>query len=518
MKKLLFAILFLFFCSTVVAAPPPITTEGAYPNRDITFHGNVSLDSYGVPSEVVTETTQALTLYVRTTGDDSNDCLSLANACLTAQSALDRSPRHLRHDVVLDLGEGDMGPLHIGRFTTDTGGSLTIQGVLGQPTLASGNPTGTATGGSTTQLVDIGNSWTNDDLRGYLVLVDGEHRIVRNNTSDTINFIGPYSASVSGKSYEILEQKTEFTGTSLRGLGPFSFSSNYGSSFRIYDVKAGSGTVSFYIARADCEVRVERSKADGGLYGIFFGYNNDCRAYDVYATNTSVYGVFFTVTNSGESKRLYAYDAGVQGISLYNGVVYNLDYVYADNNSTGIYMATTVQMALNSVYADSNSSTGIFADYAYLLELDEVESTNNGSDGVFVAGANSMDIDSGNISDNGGYGIKIGQDSTGNRTGNQFVNMVGTLTIENNASGGIIVKARSGVAVTAVSGTNTGGYGIQVDSGSYALITSATAITGASGDATANGGTTSLTWATDFANNGDVVINLSNLSSIERKD
>lgn len=181
-------------------------------------------------------------------------------------------------------------------------------------------------------------------------------------------------------------------------------------------------------------------------------------------------------------------------------------------------MATTVQMALNSVYADSNSSTGIFADYAYLLELDEVESTNNGSDGVFVAGANSMDIDSGNISDNGGYGIKIGQDSTGNRTGNQFVNMVGTLTIENNASGGIIVKARSGVAVTAVSGTNTGGYGIQVDSGSYALITSATAITGASGDATANGGTTSLTWATDFANNGDVVINLSNLSSIERKD
>jgi hypothetical protein len=27
-----------------------------------------------------------------------------------------------------------------------------------------------------------------------------------------------------------------------------------------------------------------------------------------------------------------------------------------------------------------------------------------------------------------------------------------------------------------------------------------------------------LTWATDFANNGDVVINLSNLSSIERKD
>jgi hypothetical protein len=59
---------------------------------------------------------------------------------------------------------------------------------------------------------------------------------------------------------------------------------------------------------------------------------------------------------------------------------------------------------------------------------------------------------------------------------------------------------------------------LELETYSHATITTDTGITGSSGDATINDGTTALTWATQFDDDGDIVVNTSNLCMIERRD
>lgn len=66
--------------------------------------------------------------------------------------------------------------------------------------------------------------------------------------------------------------------------------------------------------------------------------------------------------------------------------------------------------------------------------------------------------------------------------------------------------------------TCTTGYGITLDSGATVVMSTNTGITGTTADATMNGGTTDLTWATDLAANGDVVVNVDNDTIIKRSD
>ncbi len=82
---------------------------------------------------------------------------------------------------------------------------------------------------------------------------------------------------------------------------------------------------------------------------------------------------------------------------------------------------------------------------------------------------------------------------------------------------------RSAVTINVGEGTfsslsGNGEYGLSVQSGAAALINSACAVTGTAGDATVDSGVSTLTWATDFAVNGDTVVNLGSGARIERID
>jgi hypothetical protein len=241
--------------------------------------------------------------------------------------------------------------------------------------------------------------------------------------------------------------------------------------------------------------------------------------YDSYASGCSSTGITFgenLVTNT--SKRLYAYDNDV-GIWVADITMGSFDYLYSDSNSgNGFYVGGGAQIALNNIYADSNGACGLEAWGTLFLEMDAVELKNNTTDGLWVRSIVDGDIDSGTISGNGGWGIHIGNDDTGNRSGPQFINATGSITVSNNTLGGVLLKSQASISLSSCTGTNTGPYGLRVDSRSYALVTSATAVTGATGDATVNEGTTELDWSTDFGSDGDIVTNVDNYSTIERKD
>ena len=133
-------------------------------------------------------TSEDLTYYVRSGGDDTDDGLTVGTALATVEEALSRIPRYILHTMVIDIGQGNFDGFDVSSFTIIfPTGSLEIVGELDNPTLTTGTVSGTATGGSTSTLVDSGQSWTVDELRGMLLLVNGEYRKVRENTSDTIN-------------------------------------------------------------------------------------------------------------------------------------------------------------------------------------------------------------------------------------------------------------------------------------------------------------------------------------------
>lgn len=157
---------------------------------------------------VVQATTAALTLYVDPTGSDSNDCTSTgAGACLTIQGAVNKSPKYLRHGVVVNVAAGTYGCFYVTGFVCDTGVQSTTGGLFvdafaafANSTLATGSATGTATsstaGSATTfgTLTDSGATWTVNDLKGRFVTAGGTTRVISSNTSTAITISGTWTS------------------------------------------------------------------------------------------------------------------------------------------------------------------------------------------------------------------------------------------------------------------------------------------------------------------------------------
>jgi len=419
-----------------------------------------------------------ITLYVSTTGNDSNDGLTAGASLLTIQAAIDKIPKLIEHTVVIDIGAGTFTSLYVSGVTI-ADGSFTIQGTLGTPSV-DGKTEGTATGGSTTQLVDAAGGWTVDQLIGKLVLVAGEYRVPYDNDGTTIYFQRPFSATCNGKAYEIVEQKTVLTGTEpMLEYGPIAITNNHVNAFYnlyIHNIKATGATVGFY-CNACQGVTIERCYNSGSHYGYFSqeagGY---LKWYHNYSTSNG--GAGFAGSRDGVRDRVEGNVANDSGSAFYFGLM------------TGL-LECKYNVAINSVT------------------------------GLWLEGCWYIDCGHNRFTDNSGYGIqsyygKSASDSVGS---SGRLNIYGGQTnISDNVLGGVSVGLGTFLFAHLLVGTGNGGFGLEVFSGAYALISSAVSITGSSGDATINDGATTLAWATDFAADGDIVVNTDNGCRIERSD
>lgn len=546
MKKILF-IIFLLFC---LPARADWYTDGGM----LQLPGPVRIfeDIYksyrGFESKSATETRQAVTLYVRTTGNDNNTGLTTGTALLTPQAAIDRIPTIIKHNVTVDIGEGTFATgMDVSGFLVNPGATLTVKGTLNDPTLGGGTTTGTATGGSTSQCVDAGQAWVANALRGKLVLVGSEYRVIHDNDGTTINLVGTLAATCSGKAYHIYEQKTIIGGTSRMSLGPISVTNNWASSSArvvLQDLKTTTGTFGVFIGYTDTGSFYRFYASGAAFAGIATqSVSGEFNLYDTFVTTCASYGIMFNkVFGSGrEVYRIFAYSNTAIGIGVINTNYINGNYWYADYNGTyGISDTIGYTLEINNIYTDHNA-TGVYLAYGTNINTATITSTSNSSDGVWIGGykhcnfgtLNSTDntgnglyivsgctfgdLDAGDISHNSGYGIMLGSD-VGWRDGFNHLNAyTATVTVEDNDLGGILVRNKSIAVLDHIDGTNTG-YGVTVESGGSVIIDSNTGITGTTADATINGGTTNLTWATHFASNGDKAINVDTGSTIERRD
>jgi hypothetical protein len=284
--------------------------------------------------------------------------------------------------------------------------------------------------------------------------------------------VGKFGASASGKAYEITENKTIIDSVGHMGYGAAEVLRCTGGRVKISKMRFAGTLVGVYAPTY--EVLIQYTDAVGCTYG------------------------YFTETRFTNLSEVYA-----------SGGTYGINYQFASGNGPG--------SADNSGVHIYQSGTGVRVSSApsinlYFTSIAVVDCTSHGLD---IRGGTQVNLDSCFIDNNGGYGIWLDSDAA-----NTYLGMSGAneLVVSNNTTGGIAGLAKSVVKLGSVTGTGNGTYGLELQFGSSAIITSATSLTGSSGDATINGGNTVLDWSTDFAANGDSVTNVDSHSSIERKD
>jgi hypothetical protein len=362
--------------------------------------------------------------------------------------------------------------------------------------------------------------------------------------------VGPFSATCSGKAYEIEEQVTNLATAGPSASSRIEMRANDGvrGGFVISNFKTSGGSYAGAFILRTVQPEMNRIHfSSGHTIGLYVtACHGSGRYFDISATGFSYAGawLFFNELFSS-ADRMFVYAGGPWGIRIGSSAVSSADYWYADNitganyalnaqncsavegsywsvdvaANGGIYLFGNKQVLLNpDVDVDNATGIGIELRYNSSVDFDDVDVTNSGSHGLFVGSGNALvDIDAGStFSNNGGYGIKIGENSVGNREAFSSANLSGSITVASNTSGGILVQNHSIVDMDDCDGTNTGAYGLELETGSYATIQSTTGITGGTDDATIDGGTTDLSWSTHFSSNGDIAVNLENGCRIER--
>jgi hypothetical protein len=522
----------IYFLLIILAGFPVVTSDGEQnvPGNLKIFGEILRYDDF-VNSKAGSETVEDLTLYVATTGNDGNNCLTAGTACLTIQEAVNRVPTKVVHDVIINIGAGNFAGFTVAGFTVPRYvGTLLIQGTLDNPTLTTGTTSGTADAGSTVQCVDNagpGQNWTVNELRGMLVLVGSDYRVIRNNTADTMNLIGPLSATCNGKSYEIFEQKTVINSASP-------------------DYASANIWVTSNQAGRDNSIEFSDLKTTGNTYAIFHHYGDGMKWVRIHSTGAVVniliqsiggetiiedcyveggtygYGIV-EISGQLRAKRLYSY-TGTYGFYLYgNGALTQTSYLYNDAaTNAGFAIGHWSEVFISDIFAEGATGTGVGMKLStsQQCQIEDLTVKSNAGSGIINLNTPLTLLGTIDISSNGGYGITLGGNvaPTNVFLSGPELEIAGTATIATNTSGGILAEYFSFVRLGDVDGANTGAYGLTLTTGSYAIITSATGITGTTDDATINGGTTPLDWSTDFSSNGDIVVNIDTGTRIERSD
>jgi hypothetical protein len=514
MKKLLFALVLIFSCS-VLAAPPPMTVEGAYPARDITFWGNVTIS--GDVTGAVSKTQADETYYVRTGGDDNNDCLTIPNACATPQGAVDKIPDYIQHITVLDIGPGTFPAFAVSNKSVKRPGKFTIQGTLGAPTLSTGSTSGTWDGGPTVwNCDDSGQGWTPGELRGMLLrdVAADEYFVIRNNTGTEVEVPREYSGSgnCSGRSYEIYEQKTEIIGQispevpvalSIEGVDPIdvettqAFFPDPGTLF-VQDLFFNSPATAWAgFSAFNCYGHITRCKSHAALFGYVFIGTSSWAIFDNYSTG-----------NGGISGFQFYYQVGAMYVRG--------DYSYDDRVGFQ-WDRCHSHTVITGSGADEPFREGFWLKDAgtYSVEGDRifVDGTGGTADCMFLENIQFIEIgqSSGNKIENcNGDGIFIAQEAS-----NVSVE-IDYLDISNCGQSGIEVDGTASVQLAStVSGAGNGAYGLEATLGSQIIAPpSSFLVTGASGDFTINRGDTVNSWS-DTDNPGESVLNMSDLTCVK---
>jgi hypothetical protein len=167
-------------------------------------------------SDRATSTTNTLNLYANgTTGNDTNDGLTILTPKKTLPGVWNLIPDYVKHQVIVNLS----GTFIISTGTTLASKNIIYDGSKGSITLDGGSNFVTIAGpfvassGDTLNLSVLGEVWAPDMYSGYFVKInDGaainNYRMIVSSTIDTISFSRALSASPGTPSFSIVRPET----------------------------------------------------------------------------------------------------------------------------------------------------------------------------------------------------------------------------------------------------------------------------------------------------------------------
>lgn len=130
-------------------------------------------------------TTGAMTLYVdAATGVDTNDG-TVSKPLRQIQTALDRVPEIINHNVIINVGAGSYGQINSTSKIVNTG-TLTVTGTMATFTPATGSASGTFDSVSDNVLTLAGAGWTINDLKGKFLVIGSNYYPILSNTATTV--------------------------------------------------------------------------------------------------------------------------------------------------------------------------------------------------------------------------------------------------------------------------------------------------------------------------------------------
>lgn len=406
-------------------------------------------------------TKQDVELFVRENGSDTVGNGSSSDPFRNPQAAINKVSKMYGHDVLIDVGEGTFNGCGLFGFNQrDNGvndGIFTMEGKLGTPTLSQGATSGTAEGDSSTSLTDNEQNWADDELIGMMIKVGSDYRYIIDNSNKNAIVGSEFPYSLTGKDYEIVENKTILNTSQsglLFGIAVVIISSNvvgYGRRFNMVnlDLQAPSGVGAALYGYGSSGLVLQRIKASGG------GSNS---------TAIQIQNNFGEYTI--EDAYINADNFGFSGINL----------LWNSGPCRGIRAAI-----------DNSDNYGLAVQRSKSVQEIDISILNCANEGVFAFNGEEI-----------------------------FINRA---YLQNNAKNGIFIKVMQNVELKKVSGTN-GTHGLWVENNTYVDLKDFAnlTVTGSSGDFTMNYGTTVHSWSEKFPEDESFIVNEDTLTNIRRND
>lgn len=275
----------------------------------------------GYVPQIQYATSAALNLFVDPTGNDNGQCLATGTgACATPDGALARVPYRIKNTVTITIAAGTYAiGMHVANHAFESGGQLSINGLMVGATLATGTNTGAVTAVSNpaigpSTVTDSAQTWTASALKGmYLEMTNGTanniRRVIVDNTSTVLTLANGYAtAPAVGNTYAIRVPGVVLNGTPALSVlnmaaSGGTTSSNNGvligagvtASAATGCVVGGTGAITVSLERTQC------ISSAGGTPGLSVST----------AQNVSLNNAFLQSTNSSGPALLMGNYAGV---------------------------------------------------------------------------------------------------------------------------------------------------------------------------------------------------------------
>jgi len=424
-------------------------------------------------------TSADFTYYVASGGDDTNDGLTGGTALATIQEAVDRvaALQDLGHAITVSIGEGIFVGAHLdGLNLSKSGASLNVKGTLGAPTLTTGTTSGTATSGTTTtKLVDSGQSWTTNELRGMFLLVSGQYRVIYSNTATEIYIHMARSGMASGSAYSIVVPKTIINSGEADGYGIITRGCTLAkvTDLVIQDIEiSGTNGLCFF---GTWGARAERMRLINCIYGFYVAYTY---------------------------------------------VRWDVETMYCEDGYYGALLLSDRGEHMEDFYSYSATLQGIYGGWTHYWNFENIAVSHAGSDGVSIQNVIYLDIKNLLVENCTGKGLNIDFDSSLDDEGSStYFKSAISVELNDNGGDGLFLGNNTKAQVNALTGSGNSGYGVNVQNGSTLIFDGpATDLTGTSGDLTLDEGASALDWSTDFGSDGDSVTNISADTRARRED